>query len=158
MSGRQIFTGAFAALALGAFGAAHTASLSATRGLMPLQEVGKAGIVEQSARRGGGPHRAHASPARRTNVRALRRADVRRTTNVNRRVNVNRRANVVVRRPVRTWVRRPYYGTAVAGVTLGTILVATTAGAVPSAPGPNLCWYWANSGMTSGYWDYCRVP
>jgi hypothetical protein len=53
----------------------------------------------------------------------------------------------------RSWVRRPYYGTVVAGVTLGTIVAATTA---PAAPSSEVCWYWANSGHTRGYWDRCN--
>jgi hypothetical protein len=95
-------------------------------------------------------------------VRAAHGTNVRRrtTASVNRRtdVNVNRRTNVVNRRvvrPVRPWVRRPYYGTVVAGVALGTILVATAAGIAPAAPADNLCWYWTNSSQTRGYWDYC---
>ncbi len=59
---------------------------------------------------------------------------------------------VAVVRPVRPWVRRPYYGTIIGGVALGTIIAAT---AVPLAPADNLCWYWANQSHTRGYWDYC---
>ena len=54
---------------------------------------------------------------------------------------------------VRPWRRRPYFGTVVAGVTLGTIIAATAA---PAAPGSNVCWYWSNSSQTRGYWDYCQ--
>lgn len=68
----------------------------------------------------------------------------------NKNIYVNKK--VVVARPYRAWVRRPYYGTYVAGVALGTILAVT---GVPVAPAPNLCWYWANPTMTRGYWDYC---
>jgi len=71
---------------------------------------------------------------------------VRRSTTV-------RRTTVVA--PVRPWVRRPYYGTVVAGVALGTV-VAVAATAAPAPPSPNLCWYWTNSSQTKGYWDYCR--
>ncbi|HUU67491.1 MAG TPA: hypothetical protein VMW57_09485 [Methyloceanibacter sp.] len=53
---------------------------------------------------------------------------------------------------VRGWNRRPYYGTVIAGVALGTIIAATTA---PRAPADNLCWYWTNPSKTRGYWDYC---
>jgi hypothetical protein len=73
------------------------------------------------------------------------------------------RGNVAVRRttvavggvvrPVRRWVRRPYYGTVVAGVALGTLIAATT---IPAAPSPDLCWYWSNSSQSQGYWDYCQ--
>jgi hypothetical protein len=83
---------------------------------------------------------------------------VRRTTTVRRGGTVVRRSTVVrgpvgVVRPYRAWVRRPYYGTIIGGVALGTIIAAT---AVPAAPGPNMCWYWANSAKTRGYWDYCQ--
>ncbi|HEY6256780.1 MAG TPA: hypothetical protein VIY51_13400 [Xanthobacteraceae bacterium] len=83
--------------------------------------------------------------------------------NVNRDVNrnVNRNVNravvgtgrVAVGGVVRPWVRRPYYGTVVAGVALGTVIAAT---AVPPAPSSDLCWYWSNSSQTKGYWDYCN--
>jgi hypothetical protein len=72
---------------------------------------------------------------------------------VNRRTNVN----VVGRRPVRGWVARPYYGTIVGGVALGT-MIAVTAGAVPVAPASNMCWFWADSAQVNGYWDYCVAP
>ncbi|MBP2551746.1 hypothetical protein J2858_004688 [Neorhizobium galegae] len=60
---------------------------------------------------------------------------------------------VVVVRPVRPWVRRPYYGAVVAGVVLGTIIVASS---VPPAPSPQLCWYWSSPQQNRGYWDYCK--
>jgi hypothetical protein len=60
---------------------------------------------------------------------------------------------VAVVRPVRPWVRLPYYGTVVAGITLGTIIAAT---AVPPAPSSEVCWYWSNSSHSQGYWDYCQ--
>jgi len=53
---------------------------------------------------------------------------------------------------VRGWNRRPYYGTIIAGVALGTIIAATVA---PRPPASNLCWYWTNPARTHGYWDYC---
>lgn len=60
---------------------------------------------------------------------------------------------VVVVRPYRKWYKRPYYGTVIGGVALGTILGAAAYSAV--APAPNLCWYWADPYRTRGYWDYC---
>jgi hypothetical protein len=45
---------------------------------------------------------------------------------------------------VRPWVKKPHYGQVVAGVALGTIVVASGAGVVPVAPAPHLCWYWTN--------------
>ena len=53
---------------------------------------------------------------------------------------------------VRGWNRRPYYGSVIAGVALGTIIAAAAA---PRAPSDNLCWYWTNPARTNGYWDYC---
>ena len=61
---------------------------------------------------------------------------------------------VVVVRPYRKWNRRPYYGTVIGGVALGTIVGAAAYSAV--APAPNTCWYWADPSMTRGYWDYCQ--
>jgi hypothetical protein len=60
---------------------------------------------------------------------------------------------VVVVRPYRKWYKRPYYGTVIGGVALGTILGAAAYGYGP--PAPNLCWYWADPYQTQGYWDYC---
>jgi hypothetical protein len=55
----------------------------------------------------------------------------------------------------RPWVRRPYYGTIIAGVALGTLITVAAVGAVPPRPAPNLCWYWADPYGNRGYWDYC---
>jgi hypothetical protein len=55
----------------------------------------------------------------------------------------------------RPWVRRPYYGTIIAGVALGTLITVAAIGAVPPRPAPNLCWYWADPYGQRGYWDYC---
>jgi hypothetical protein len=72
--------------------------------------------------------------------------------NVNRNVNVNRHVGVGGG-AVRPWVRRPYFGTIVGGVALGTLIAVTVA---PAAPAPNLCWYWVDPSQTQGYWDYCQ--
>jgi hypothetical protein len=61
-------------------------------------------------------------------------------------------------RPVRGWVRRPYYGTIVGGVALGTIIAVTAVGAAPVAPAANMCWFWADASQMRGYWDYCVAP
>jgi hypothetical protein len=61
---------------------------------------------------------------------------------------------VVVVRPYRKWYKRPYYGTVIGGVALGTVLGAAAYAATP--PAPNLCWYWADPSQTQGYWDYCQ--
>lgn len=74
---------------------------------------------------------------------------------VNKHVKINKNVYVtkkVVVRPYKAWVRKPYYGSIVAGVALGTILAVN---AIPVAPAPNLCWYWANRAHRRGYWDYC---
>ena len=55
----------------------------------------------------------------------------------------------------RPWVRRPYYGTIVAGVVLGTIVTVAAVGMIPRRPAPDLCWYWADPYRNRGYWDYC---
>jgi len=55
----------------------------------------------------------------------------------------------------RPWARRPYYGTVVAGVVLGTLITVAAVGAVPRRPAPDLCWYWADPYRNRGYWDYC---
>ena len=55
----------------------------------------------------------------------------------------------------RAWVRRPYYGTIVAGVVLGTIVTVAAVGMIPRRPAPDLCWYWADPYQNRGYWDYC---
>ena len=67
------------------------------------------------------------------------------------------RGSAAVVRPVRPWVRRPYYGTIVGGVAIGTIIAATAVGVVPTAPASDLCWFWTGSGRTRGYWDYCSA-
>ncbi|MGD9923323.1 MAG: hypothetical protein AB7V13_18040 [Pseudorhodoplanes sp.] len=67
-------------------------------------------------------------------------------------VNINR--NVYVR-GVRPWSNRAWYGTAVAGVTLGTIIAVT---AVPPVPQDGLCWFWIDASETRGYWDWCIPP
>jgi hypothetical protein len=56
-------------------------------------------------------------------------------------------------RPVRPWVRQPYYGNVFDGVTLGAIIAAST---VPTSPSFDVCWYWSNSSQTRGYWDFCQ--
>src|SRR4051812_10064967 len=90
------------------------------------------------------------------NVNVNRNIHVDKNVRVNRNVRVNK--TVIVRRPYRAWGYRPYYGTIVAGVALGTVIGVSAAYAVPVAPGPNLCWYWADPAGYRGYWDYCTVP
>ena len=60
-------------------------------------------------------------------------------------------------RAYRPWYRRPYFGTIIGGVALGTILTAAAVGVAPAyPPADGLCWYWADPSMTTGYWDYCE--
>jgi hypothetical protein len=162
-------------LALGALGVTRVIAVPVSPDVLKQQQTSESRLIEQ-ARRGGGGRVARGgrvtrsarvtrstrvsrggNVARRTNVRTTR------STNVRRRANgsVNRRTNVVNRRvvrPVRPWVRRPYYGRVVAGIALGSVIWATSAGIAPAAPGPNLCWYWSNDSKTRGYWDYCTPP
>ena len=58
-------------------------------------------------------------------------------------------------RPVRPWIQRPYYGTIIGGVALGSLLAATAYGVIPTAPAEGLCWFWADDDLVQGYWDYC---
>jgi hypothetical protein len=55
----------------------------------------------------------------------------------------------------RPWGARPYYGTIVAGVALGTLVTVAAIGYAPRRPASNLCWYWADPEGSRGYWDYC---
>lgn len=66
--------------------------------------------------------------------------------------------NIIVNRPIRGWAYRPYFGTVVGGIALGSVIAATTAGVAPAAPGPNMCWYWTDPARINGYWDYCQPP
>jgi hypothetical protein len=62
-------------------------------------------------------------------------------------------------RGYRPFYRRPWFGTVVGGIALGTIVTAAAVGAAPAyAPAPGLCWYWADPSLTTGYWDYCTAP
>jgi hypothetical protein len=60
-------------------------------------------------------------------------------------------------RPFRGWARRPYYGTILGGIALGTVIAVAVAGTPPEAPAPNMCWFWSDPSYSQGYWDYC-VP
>jgi hypothetical protein len=55
----------------------------------------------------------------------------------------------------RPWGARPYYGTIIAGVALGTLVTVAAIGYAPRRPASNLCWYWADPEGSRGYWDYC---
>ena len=84
---------------------------------------------------------------------------------VNRRIASTLPVRPVVRRPagvvaIRAYptVRPWYWGRVVAGVTLGTIIAATTVGTAPSPPESSLCWSWTDDSMSQGYWDYCSPP
>jgi hypothetical protein len=97
------------------------------------------------ANRGGTGHR---------NVSANHNVNVNRNVNVNVNRNVNRNVHVGVGvGVVRPWVRRPYFGTVVGGVVLGTMIAVSV---VPPVPAPGLCWYWVDPSQAQGYWDYCQ--
>ncbi len=55
----------------------------------------------------------------------------------------------------RPWYRRPYYGTILGGIALGSIIAVTAYGMAPPRPRPDLCWYWSDRNQSRGYWDYC---
>jgi hypothetical protein len=54
--------------------------------------------------------------------------------------------------------RHKWYGRAIGGVILGTILAGSAYYAYASPPADGLCWYWTNSDRERGYWDYCDPP
>jgi hypothetical protein len=128
-------------------GGARVGAASRTRVAAGSRGVGAASRTRVAAGpRGGAASRTTVVKGPRGNVAA------RRTTVVGGRGGVAARGVAVVR-PVRPWVRRPYYGTVVAGIALGTVIAAT---AVPPAPSSEVCWYWSNSSHSRGYWDYCQ--
>ena len=113
-----------------------------------------------SARRGVAVRTRHVASARRGVAARTRHVAVRHRAVAARRthVAVSKRSAVAAKstevvRPVRPWVRQPYYGSVFDGVTLGAIIAAT---AVPTSPSFDLCWYWSNSSETRGYWDFCQ--
>ncbi len=55
----------------------------------------------------------------------------------------------------RPWYRRPYYGTIIGGIALGSIIAVTAYGIAPPRPRPDMCWYWSDRQQSRGYWDYC---
>jgi hypothetical protein len=115
-----------------------------------MPSVGAAGqdlVVSVAAVRRTTVRRGPAGAVRRTTVRRGPAGAVRRTTVV--------RAPYVHGTTVRVWSRRPYYGTVIGGVALGTVIAATAA---PAAPADNLCWVWTTPAHTRGYWDYCKPP
>jgi len=97
-------------------------------------------------------HRAVAAKTRHVAVRHRAVATRRTNAAASKRGAVAVKSTEVVR-PVRPWVRQPYYGSVFDGVTLGAIIAAT---AVPTSPSLDLCWYWSNSSQTRGYWDFCQ--
>jgi hypothetical protein len=96
------------------------------------------------------------------NVHVNRNANVNRNVKVNNKTVVNRKVVVkktVYVKPYRAWGYRPYYGTIIGGVALGTVIGVSAAYAAPVVrPAPNLCWYWADPAGYRGYWDYCTLP
>jgi hypothetical protein len=155
MTTAKFLAGAFlcTVLSLGAF--EQSVALPMTNSGM--QAAGDDMIVAvRAARGGGGGARAGGAHVSRTNVSRTN-VNVNRRTNVN--VNVNRNVRVGVGvRPVRAWGARPYYGSIVGGVALGSFIAVSAMGVAPVAPAPNMCWFWTDSSQMSGYWDYCQAP
>jgi hypothetical protein len=112
------------------------------------------------ARRGGGGHRGGHHHAGGHHHGGAHRHSGGQHRHVNRNANVNRNRNVNVagRGVVRGWSARPYFGTVVGGVVLGTIITAAAVGAAPASPDPNVCWYWTDDSRVQGYWAYCKEP
>jgi len=111
-------------------------------------------LVDVRGGRGGG--RAGGGGHVNRNMNVNRNTNVNRNVNRNANVNVNRNRNINVNRrvgvgvgvgAVRPWARRPYFGTVVGGVALGTIVAAT---AIPLVPAPGLCWYWTDATEAAG--------
>ena len=158
MTTARILSGAFLCTALSLGVIEQSVALPMMNGGM--QAAGDDMIVAVRAARGGGA-RAGGAHVNRTNVS---RTNVSRTNvNVNRRTNVNVNVNRNVRvgvgvRPVRAWGARPYYGTIVGGVALGSFIAVSAMGVAPVAPAANMCWFWTDSSQMSGYWDYCQAP
>lgn len=126
-----------------------------------MRAAGDDMVVNIRATRGGGAKSGGARSGAHVNRTNVSRTNVGRTANVNvnRRTNVNVNRNVRVGvRPVRAWGARPYYGTIVGGVALGSLIVVSSMGVAPVAPAPNMCWFWTDSSQMSGYWDYCQAP
>lgn len=116
-----------------------------------MKGVAKQGTSKQSASKKGAKSNVS---GKKTNIKNtnVKNTNIKNTNIRNTNVNVNTRG------AVRAWGPRPYYGRTIAGVTLGTVIVAGAVGVVPVAPDPTLCWLWSDPSMTRGYWDYCVVP
>jgi hypothetical protein len=152
-------------LGLAAVGTGQAAAVAPTGGvraaLVQVDSVQLAQFVDKRVR--VGPRGGVTS---RTTVVGPR-GGVARTTVVGPRGGVAVRRGAVVRGPVvvgrpafvrayRPWYRRPHFGTVLGGIALGSILTVAAVGVAPAyAPAPDTCWYWADPGMTTGYWDYC---
>jgi hypothetical protein len=108
----------------------------------------------KSAVKHGGPHGKALKSSRKKSY-STRRVHTKKVYSSKRYRKGYARGKVVVVRPVRRWYRKPYYGNFFAGVALGTILGVTAVGIAPVAPSSDLCWYWSDSYMNRGYWDYC---
>ena len=129
-------------------------SITAAIAVILTVTVSDFAVARGPARGSGRSATAHRNVSVNRNAHANR--NVNRNVNVNRSVNVNRNVHRNVHvgvGAVRPWVRRPYFGTVVGGVALGTLIAVT---AVPPVPAAGLCWYWADASQTQGYWDYCQ--
>ena len=124
----------------GMAGAKGTAGAGAKGGMAGAGAKGTAGAKGGTVGKGGGTARA----------RVARWQGRRRGRRGGGAVNVN-----VHGTSVRPWVQRPYFGTVVGGVALGSVIAATAA---PAPPAENLCWIWTSAEQTQGYWDYCTPP
>lgn len=133
---------------------AHRSRTFATAILVGLVSVLEPYTAAQAALRGGGARGGNLGANRNLNVNG----NFNRNMNRNVKVNVNRNVN---RNVVRTgaWVRPGYRwrpgGAIAAGAAIGFATAAAAVAWAGAAPGPNLCWYYADSSRRQGFWDAC---
>lgn len=53
------------------------------------------------------------------------------------------------------WYAWPVGGAIAAGAAIGFVSAAAAASWAGAPPAPGMCWYYTDSSMTRGFWDYC---
>ena len=147
---------------------------NSAKNVADILDVNQLEGVHLVGRRGGGSARSRGARPQgggranrnvgKKNVNRNANKNVNRNVNKNVNRNVNKNVNRNVNRNVNVSVRtRPYgwrgarWGAVAFGVTMGAIIVVA-ANTPPPPPDPSLCWTWANSALTEGYWYYCSGP